>query len=469
LAEIVVARNDIEDEKLREPRVVVIGGGLAGLQAAIQCADVGARVTLLEARGRLGGATWSKYHRGLGFEIDNGQHVFMRCCEHYLAFLDRLGVRDRVVMQKRLAVPVIRPGAPPVWIRRQRLPAPAHLAGSLLTYTPLSFAARIRAGLTARAIASLDPEHPGLDDLTVGEWLEARGESGEAIERFWEVLIRPTLNLGAKDASLALATKVLRTGFLDRPDGADLGWSKVPLSKLHAEPAARVLRDLGADVHLKTPVDALESRGVDGASVWAKGRRFDADAVIVAVPNEAAAGLLPSSGKSDLCGIKALGRSAIVNLHVIFDRKVLDLPFVAGVDSELQWIFDRTVSSGLESGQYLTVSLSDGEEYLGLSAAELRHIFMPAFHALLPETRSARVLKFAVTCERAATFRQAAGSRRLRPLPGAVAEGIFVAGAWTDTGWPATMEGAVRSGRAAADAAMESIGDFARIETTEAA
>jgi len=148
---------------------------------------------------------------------------------------------------------------------------------------------------------------------------------------------------------------------------------------------------------------------------------------------------------------------------------VLHLPFVAGIDSPLQWIFDRTESSGLATGQYLTVSLSDAERYLGMSTAELRRLFIPAFHALLPETRAAKILKFVVINERAATFRQAAGTRRFRPLPGAVAEGVFVAGAWTDTGWPATMEGAVRSGRAAAKAAMASVAGWVRDETTEAA
>lgn len=468
-----MARDRLEDPKLTASRVVVIGGGLAGLQAAILCAESGARVTLLEARGRLGGATWSKYHRGLGFEIDNGQHVFMRCCDEYLAFLDRLGVRDRVVIQKRLAVAVIRPGAPPVWIRRRALPAPAHLVGSLLAYRPLSFAARIRAGLTARAFSALDPTDPKLDEQTVGDWLTARGESAEAIERFWEVLIRPTLNLAANEASLALATKVLRTGFLDRPDGADVGWSKVPLSQLHAEPAIRVLRELGAEILLRTPVDALdcggEGGGEHGPVVWAKGHRFDADAVILAVPHEAAADLLPSSGPQDLSGVKELGRAAIVNLHVVFDKTVMDLPFAAGLDTELQWIFDRTATSGLRHGQYLTVSLSDGEKYLGRSTAELQEHFMPAFHSLLPETRSAKVLNFVVTCERAATYRQAAGTRRLRPVPGAVGNGVFVAGAWTDTGWPATMEGAVRSGRAAAEDVIRSLGDLTRVEAMEAA
>ena len=454
---------------MRAPHVVVIGGGLAGLQAAIHCADAGSRVTLLEARSRLGGATWSKHHRGLGFEIDNGQHVFMRCCEQYLSFLDRLGVSDLVQIQDRLEVPVQKPGEPLVWIRRNGLPAPAHLAKSILTYRPLSFAARIHAALTARAISNLDPLDAALDERSIGDWLAERGESDHTIEHFWELLIRSTLNLRAKEASLALATKVLRTGFLDRADGADIGWSKVPLAKLHAEPALRILTESGSNIHLKTPVDKIEQRSGAGPVVWAKGHRFEADAVIVAVPNEAAAGLLPTTGKQDLSGLSTLGRSAIVNLHVVFDRPIMDLPFVAGIDSELQWVFDRTKTSGLESGQYLTVSLSDGDQYLGLGADQLRSIFLPEFEALFPAARTARVENFAVTVERAATFRQAPGMRRFRLAAGRVADGIFVAGAWTDTGWPATMEGAVRSGRTAAMEVMKSLSGFSRIEETEAA
>jgi len=441
-----------------EPHVVVVGGGLAGLQAAIECADAGARVTLLESRTRLGGATWSRPHRGLGFEIDNGQHVFMRCCESYLAFLERLGVRELVALQDRLAVPVARPSGAIDWIRRDALPTPLHLARSLVSYGPLRMRERLGAGLTARRFSSLDPSDPDLDRWSAGEWLTARGESDQSIDRFWDVLIRSTLNLRAREASLALVTKVLRTGFLDRSDGADIGWSKVPLSQLHADPARRVLESLGARIRERAPVDAIESATSGGrAAVWSRGERIEADAVIVAVPNEAAARLLQRFDRPRAAKVAQLGRSAILNLHVVFDRRVLTLPFIAGVDSKLQWTFDRTQSAGLTEGQYLTVSLSDADEYLGLGVADLRRIFLPEFHALLPESRSARVLKFAVTSEPAATFRQAVGSLDLRLRPGRVEEGIFVAGAWTDTGWPATMEGAVRSGRAAAAEVLDSL------------
>jgi squalene-associated FAD-dependent desaturase len=450
--------------------VVVVGGGLAGLQAAVACADAGARVTLLESRARLGGATWSRRHRGLGFEIDNGQHVFMRCCETYLAFLERLGVRDRVFLQERLAVPVARPGAGLDWIRRSRLPAPAHLASSLLRYRPLPVGARLRAGLTARAFTALDPDDPSLDRLSVGSWLRAKGETAASIERFWDVLIRATLNLAARDASLALATKVLRTGFLDRADGADIGWSTVPLAELHAAPARRLLERLGARVHCRAAVDAIEAHGLRGPAVRTRGERIEADAVILAAPHDAAADLLGGPAPETSEAAAALGRSPILNLHVVFDREVMALPFVAGVDSQLQWIFDRTRSAGLDRGQYLTVSLSDAAAYAGRSVSELRRLFEPELHALLPGTRAARISDFAVTSEPAATFRQAAGTGALRPAAGAaVADGVFLAGAWTATGWPATMEGAVRSGRAAAARALRSLGRCVPVAATEAA
>ena len=441
---------------MSQDHVVVIGGGLAGLAAAVDCADAGLRVTLLEARPRLGGATWSTRRGDL--DVDNGQHVFLRCCSEYRAFLDRLGVGDRVHLQSPLAVPVAAPGRGTAWIRRAALPSPAHLAPSLLRFHHLPFAERLRAGRTARRIGGLDLADPVLDRVRFGDWLVAQGESPAAIDGFWDLLVRPTLNLPARDASLALATKVIQTGFLERADAADVGWATVPLHALHAEPAERVLRAAGADVRVRAPVDALVRDGSGRPAVVTRGASLAADAVILAVPHEQAAELLPASASIDRAAVRALGQAPIVNLHVVFDRPVLAHPLLAGIDTPLQWLFDRTQSSGLERGQYVAVSLSAADEYLGLSQAALRERFLPAFAALLPAARNASVERFFVTAERAATFRQAPGTRAARPGPDVGVPNVFVAGAWTDTGWPATMEGAVRSGHAAAQRALLGLG-----------
>jgi squalene-associated FAD-dependent desaturase len=437
------------------PRIAVVGGGLAGLQAAVACADAGARVQLLEARPRLGGATWSFERHAL--EVDNGQHVFMRCCTHYRAWLERLGVRDRVTLQPRLAVPVLVPGRAPLWIRRGRLPAPAHLAGSLLRFDALPLAARLRAGATARAFASLDPDDPALDEHSLGEWLRARGESDAAIDGLWDLMIRPTLNLPARHASLALAARVMRTGFLDAADGADVGWSELPLSRLHAEPARDALRRRGAGVALRARVLRVEpvERGAGAVVLRTNAGDLEVDAAIVATPPRPAAEMLHGLAGIDARRAEALGRSPIVSLHSVWDRTVLPHAFAAGLHTPVQWLFDRTKSAGLERGQYVTLSLSAADAYEGRSAASLRAEFEPALRALLPRARDARLEQFFVSCEREATFLQRAGSRRFRPRPGRIAPGVHLAGAWTDTGWPATMESAVRSGLAAARSALE--------------
>ena len=438
------------------PRVAVVGGGLAGLAAALRCADAGARVQLFEARTRLGGATWSTPHRGLS--VDNGQHVFLRCCDHYLAFLARLGVRDRVELQPRLAVPVASPGRPLAWIRRDALPAPAHLARSLLGFHHLPFAARVRAAWNARRIQALDPEDPALDAVSLGRWLAERGESDAAIDGLWDLLVRATLNLPARDASLALAVKVLRTGFLDRSDAADIGWAAVPLAQLHAEPAAAALSKSGAELQLRAPVDAIECPAGRAPALRVRGERIEADAVILAADHEHAARLLPAEAGVAGSDLAKLGRSPIVNVHLLYDRPVLALPLLAGFGTPLQWIFDRTRSAGVDEGQYLVVSLSAGEAYQGRSSEDLRSELVPALNALLPETRTAQLRELFVTCEPAATFRQAPGTRALRPASRTRAPGFHLAGAYTATGWPATMEGAVRSGWTAAAGALSDLG-----------
>ena len=437
---------------MSELRVAVVGGGLAGLAAGVACADAGARVTLLEARPRLGGATWSTQHQGLA--IDNGQHVFLRCCTAYRGFLERIGAQDRVALQSRLAIPVVAPAGRTAWLRRHRLPAPLHLAPSLARFAHVSWPDRLRIAAAARRLAQLDLADPALDQRSFGEWLARAGQSPRAIDRFWDLVIRPTLNAGAGEASLALAAMVFQTGLLRQSDAADVGWARVPLAQVHAEPAARALAERGVEVMLRARVRGIELEAGGVAGIRLETRRIPADAVILATPHAEAAELLPVESGIDTRALAALESSSIVNLHVVWDRPVLAHAFAAAVDSPLQWIFDRTEASGLAIGQYLAVSLSAADAWVGVSAGALRRRFEPEFRRLFPAARAARLTKLFVTSEPAATFRQAPGSQRLRAATQTRVAGLYLAGAWTDTGWPATMEGAVRSGLAAARAAL---------------
>ncbi len=428
-------------------RVCVIGGGLAGIAAALEAADRGADVVLLERRRTLGGLATS-YDRG-GYTFDNGQHVFLRCCTAYRSLLKRLGARDEVRLQPRLDVPVLAPGATRSSIRRSSLPAPLHLGASLAAYRHLSVTERLRAATCSLALRRLDPDDPVLDATTFGAWLAARHQSPRAIERLWNLIALPTINLGADEASLALAARVFRTGLLDHRDAGDIGWSLVPLRRLHDELARHALARAGVDVRAGR---SCRSIGVEGPSheVTTDDGTLRADAVVVATPPSTAATL--GALAPDVA--ERLGTSPIVNVHLLFDRRVTDLEFFAAVDSPVQFVFDRTSSTGLAAGQCLAISLSAADAALARPSHELVDELRQALAALVPAVARATLVDAAVTREHAATFRGAPGTAALRPSPRTARPGVYVAGAWCSTGWPATMEGAVRSGRAAAAAAL---------------
>jgi squalene-associated FAD-dependent desaturase len=441
-------------------RVAVIGGGLAGLAAALECAEAGAEVVLFEGRSRLGGATFSVERNG--YWLDNGQHVALRCCTEYLGFLRRLGVEHLVDMQPRLRIPVLAVGGRRATLSRSGLPAPFHLAGTLLRYSHLGVAERLRAARATASLRRLDPDDPALDDQTFGSWLRGHGQSERAIDALWNLIALPTLNLSADEASLALTVKVFRTGLLDSADGGDVVVPNVPLQRLHADAARDVLDRLGARISVSAPVRSVEPRSA-GFALRGDDLAEQADAVIVAVPHDDAPSLVPP-GVLDASRIAGLGASPILNLHLHFDRRVLEEPFAAAVGSPVQWLFDRTVPAGVDEGQLVGISLSGADSELGVSQAELRDRYLAALAALLPQSRSATLLDFAVTRQPHATFRAVPGTGRLRPGPRTALPGLYLAGAWTDTGWPATMEGAVRSGLAAARLALDDRRAGARAE-----
>jgi len=433
--------------------LVVIGGGLAGMSAALEAADAGYEVTVIERRRKLGGLTWSFERHGRWF--DNGQHAFMRCCVEYRAFVERVGMSGSVTLQPRLDVPVLAPGGARASIRRLGLPSPLHLAGAIVRFRHLSPIDRGRLVGAVLALRKLDPDDPELDRVAFGEWLANHGQSPRAVAALWNLIVLPTVNVPAERASLALAAKVFRTGLLDTADGGDMGWSQVPLGQLHGEAGARALAAAGVEVVLGAAADRISPQE-DGLVVSAGDRSFEAGAVVVTTPPPVTAGLVPAS--AGLPDLRALGTSPIVNVHLVLDRRVTDLPFAAAVDSPVQFVFDRTGSSGSGRGQCLAMSLSSADAFIGQSKDELIRTFFAALGDLFPEARRATLVDAVVTRERAATFAAVAGSRRFRPKPATAIPGLFVAGAWCDTGWPATMEGAVRSGTAAARQAIAAAG-----------
>src|SRR5262245_61897221 len=454
--------------------------------------------------------------------VDNGQHVFLRCCVAYRGLLARLGMTGAVSLQDRFDVTVLAPGER-ARLRRTALPGPLHMGQALVGYGFLSRAQRLRVARAALARAALDPAKPGLDRQRLGDWLAARGQDERTRRLLWDLFTVSALNVNGDDANLSLAATVVKTALLGARDAADIGVPSVPLGVLHGRAAGALLTRLGAQVRLSAKAAAVEvlpggpgprfrvrlagRRGGDGpspdgagpdrggpgrgaldragpdraaldrAALDGAGEVIEADGVVLAVPPAVAARLAPAgtagagpAGERAATGNghgppgqpgpeqwRELATSPIVNVHVIYDRRVTRLPFAAAVDSPVQWVFDRTGPSGLRSGQYLAVSLSAADGYVDVPASALRERFLPAMADLFPAARDARVTDFFVTRERRATLSQVPGCERLRPGAATARPGLVLAGAWTDTGWPDTMEGAVRSGLNAARALRQGL------------
>jgi squalene-associated FAD-dependent desaturase len=439
---------------------VVIGGGLAGITAALALADAGVRVTLLEGRPRLGGLAFS-FQRG-DLTVDNGQHVYLRCCTAYRWFLDRVDGASLAPLQDRLDVPVLdaegTPGRRLGRIGRTALPVPLHLARSLATYQHLSLVERAKVGRAALALKGLDLADPALDAQSFGDWLAAHGQSERAIEALWDLVGVATLNAVAKDASLGLAAMVFKTGLLSDPGAADIGWARVPLGELHDTLARKALDSAGVRTEVRTRVTSISLKGNGLWSVQVPGESIEADAVVLAVAQREAHELLPQGALDAPDQLLEIGTAPILNVHVVYDRKVLSRPFFAALGSPVQWVFDRTEASGLAGGQYLALSQSAAQAEIDEPVSVLRERYLPELERLLPAARGAGVKDFFVTRERTATFAPTPGVGRLRPGARTNAPGLYLAGAWSATGWPATMESAVRSGVSAAGAALGALG-----------
>jgi hydroxysqualene dehydroxylase len=256
-----------------------------------------------------------------------------------------------------------------------------------------------------------------------------------------------------------------------------MGFHLRPLSEIVGEPALVELRRVGVEVRLGWRARGVERGGESrpwrdggededaerrcegGFRVQGEGsQQLDADAVIVAVPHQRAGDLIEALAPEAAAGARALASSPIINVHVVYDRTVCEVPFLGGVDTPIQYVFDRTAVAGLRAGQYLAISLSGAEREMGLAGEAMRERYLGALAELLPRARDARVERFLVTREHAATFRAEPGVGALRPGARTSVSGLVLAGAFTNTGWPGTLEGAVLSGHAAAREALAAVG-----------
>jgi squalene-associated FAD-dependent desaturase len=410
-------------------RAVVVGGGLAGLAAALELADGGHQVTVLEARPTLGGAVQTLPEREGDPDPppDNGQHIALGCCTDYLAFLERVGSGD-AYRRERLSLPVIAEDGRVAWIAAGPL--------GLLRYAHVSWRDRLAIARVAWRLRRLVPAE--LDGETFAALLRRLGQSQTAIDRFWDVFIRPALNLRAQEVSAALGVFTVQTALLGERRASDLVLPTRPLGAIHGEAAAAALAERGASVRTNARAADL----AEGAVVLADGERVEADAVVVALPPAESARLLgePDPGLED---------SPIVSVHLLFDRPILEFELAALLGSPAHWVFDRGALTDHRpgQGQYLTVVSSGAPELLELRGRALVDTMAAELTGRLG---AAKLLWSRVSREPGATFAGRPGTAARRPGPETGRPCVVRAGAWTDTGWPATMESAVRSGRDAA-------------------
>jgi squalene-associated FAD-dependent desaturase len=412
-------------------RVAVVGAGLAGLAAAVALREAGCRVELFE-RGRLLGGRAASFVVD-GEEVDNGQHVFLGCCTEFVDLATRLGLAAALRLQPRFEARVFAAGRPVATLRAAALPAPWHLAAGFLGYGALGWADRLRVALAVRALARATT-----DQRPLAEWLRLRETSAASVAAFWEPFFVPALNAPLEAIATAEAAFVVSTAFLADPGAARFGFLTVPLARL-AEAAARGVRA----VHLRCAVGGVE-RSAGGPALGlrtADGALHRFDGLVLAVPPGALARLLVDPAA---WGVPPLGRFVgrpIVDVHLWHSAGPLGHDFAALLRSPVQWVFEKGPG-------HLCCSLSDAGELVAWPEERLVALAWAAVRERMPALAGARLRRGAATRSPHGTYAAPGGAHR--PGPRTSAPNVALAGAWTDTGWPDTMESAVRSGRAAA-------------------
>ncbi len=439
-------------------RVVIIGGGLAGLSCAVRLAGAGRRVTVLEATKRGGGRTRSYPDSSFGRALDNGQHLMMGCYRETLAFLRTLGTTAGVRFQQNLAIQMVKPGGRRVKLSCPALPAPMHLVTGLLTMRGIGVlhkASALRAGL----VLSGEVRRPD-DNETCDAWLTRMGQTPAIRNAFWEPLIWAVLNDDPLVCSAAMFMAVLERAFMGTRDDSRLGVPCVPLSELYVEAASDYVRARGGELRFGEAARAITSaRGRAGEVVLKSGETIAADAVVTAVPPRALLDLLPDPLADDpvFQDVRRLKTSPIVNLWCEVDRSPLGGAEMIGlVSSPLHWLFDRSVieRASPRDPVLLNCTISGARGCVEDTPAALRQLLLSELERYFPQ-RPVTIRRFRVIKEKRATISHAAGTYQWRPDIRSPLLGLYLAGDWVRTGLPATIESAVQSGHQVAAAILE--------------
>jgi hydroxysqualene dehydroxylase len=449
--------------------VVVIGGGFAGLSAAVALAGRGFRVAVLEGKPALGGRAYSFADAETGDFVDNGQHVLMGCYVETLKFLDRIGASGQLVFHRDLAIEMLQRDGSAGVLKTARLPGPLHMTAALMRYRLLTLRERLSAmvaGLRMLRMRRYDRERLG--KATVGALMDVLGQGERARRCFWYPLAIATLNEDPELASAALLAEVLKRAFFSRRSDSAFVYAKVGLSDLYCPGSVRIIEERGGVVETRAVVEALEF-GAEGRVTGVRlrdGRRLQAVNFIAAVTPPQLVRLLPEGAGADpfFTHLGEITSSPIICVHAWFDREITDAPFVGFVGTTTQWLFNKRrifTGRGQRANGYLSFVISGARKLVDSGTEELLDLVTGDLNTMIPASRDARLLKALVLKEKQATMAPSPECDRLRPGLATPISNFFLAGDWIQTGLPATIESAVASGHAAAAAVAACVGGSA--------
>jgi squalene-associated FAD-dependent desaturase len=442
----------------QSPKVAVVGGGLAGLAAGSVLAENGFRVTLFERRPYLGGRASSYQHPGTGEVVDNCQHVLLGCCTNLIEFYRRIGVEDKIRWYERMTF--LEPGGRASVIQPSALPAPLHTAPSFLRASCLSLTDKFSIAAGLAALTPIAPRDTGESFL---QWLRRHGQTERAIDRFWKTVLVSALNEEIDLISVPYAAQVMRESFLKSRAAGRMGVPTVPLTELYNR-AGTYITARGGGVRFRANVESFRAEFAE-VKLLLPGGEESFDFVIPAVPFDVLSRMLPETTAAEPLRqtLSRFETSPITGIHLWFDRQITDLDHAVLLDRTIQWMFhkSRLLVAGAHKGSNGNREGSDNHSYVELvvsssktlvekSRQEIIDLALSELREFFPGARAANLVKSTVIKEVHATYSPRPGIESHRPSPETVWPRIFLAGDWTATGWPATMEGAVRSGYAAA-------------------
>ena len=450
-------------DNIKPPSIAIAGGGLAGLAAACALADSGAKITLFERRPYLGGRASSYEHPGTGEVIDNCQHVLFGVCTNLIDFYRRIGVEDKIRWYEDMTF--LEPGGRSTVMHASPLPAPLHTAPSFLRFPFLSVKDKF---VISRAIAALSFTTQHDTGKSFLEWCHDHGQTETAIERFWKPILVSALSEDLDLIAVSYAAQVVRES-MKSPAARHMGVPAIPLTDLYNR-AGDYLRARGGEIRFRTSLRAfcaaessVNIRTSDKESSSEKEQNFDY--LILALPFNALDPVLPQIPAAEPLREKLTHFEScpITGIHLWFDRQITDLDHAVLLDRSIQWMFHKsrlliTRETAGPTGSYIELVVSASKNLIEKSRAEIVELALREVREFFPAAREATLVKSAVIKEVHATYSPRPGVDAYRPPQTTDWPRVFLAGDWTATGWPATMEGAVRSGYLAARALLGAAG-----------